>query len=368
MKYLNLFACCTLVKGYSRSLICDLQRNRYYFIPNALLEIINKFEEYSYLELLNSFNESDQLVFISYIEFLEENELIFSTNSKDINNCFPKLSLDWDSPSKITNLIIDIDSNSNYLKTSLIKNLNLEELQVEAIQIRVYNYPKIFKSIKLLYLFFNIFMNSLIKHIEIILPYLNDDSIKYLNFLINKEFRVSRIYLYNSPYNKIIPSKHDPDNTFIYCTKHKPISINNCGIIKPEYFNLNQNHFCESQFNNTCLNRKMSISKDGQIKNCPSLKKEFGNILNSNLIQTLGETDFKELWHVNKDSIKICQDCEFRHICTDCRAYIEDPQDIYSKPLKCGYDPYSATWSEWNTNPLKEKAIKFYGMEELLKK
>ena len=70
---------------------------------------------------------------------------------------------------------------------------------------------------------------------------------------------------------------------------------------------------------------------------------------------------------IQKDQIAVCKDCEFRYICTDCRAYKEDPEDDYSKPLKCGYDPYTGVWSEWSTNPLKQKAIQYYGMEEIIK-
>ena len=29
---------------------------------------------------------------------------------------------------------------------------------------------------------------------------------------------------------------------------------------------------------------------------------------------------------------------------TDCRAYIQDKNNIYSKPAKCNYDPYNAEW------------------------
>ena len=47
---------------------------------------------------------------------------------------------------------------------------------------------------------------------------------------------------------------------------------------------------------------------------------------------------------------------------------LEDPEDIYSAPLKCGYDPYTGEWEEWSTNPLKQKTIQFYGMEDLVKK
>ncbi len=59
---------------------------------------------------------------------------------------------------------------------------------------------------------------------------------------------------------------------------------------------------------------------------------------------------------------------EFRYICTDCRAYTENPEDIYSKPLKCGYNSYTNKWEEWSTNSLKLKAIEYYGMQNLILK
>ncbi len=61
-----------------------------------------------------------------------------------------------------------------------------------------------------------------------------------------------------------------------------------------------------------------------------------------------------------------CDDCKFSYICTDCRAYLENPEDMYSKPLKCGYNPYTNEWEEWSANPLKQKAIDFYGMQNIL--
>jgi len=39
-----------------------------------------------------------------------------------------------------------------------------------------------------------------------------------------------------------------------------------------------------------------------------------------------------------------------------------------SKPLKCGYSPYTNEWEEWSTNPLKQKAIDFYDMREIISK
>jgi SPASM domain peptide maturase of grasp-with-spasm system len=116
----------------------------------------------------------------------------------------------------------------------------------------------------------------------------------------------------------------------------------------------------------SCLNREISIDADGNIKNCPSMKESFGNIRDTTLAEAIEKPGFKKYWDINKDKIHVCKDCEFRYICTDCRAYVEDTEDILSKPLKCGYNPYTGEWSEWSTNPPKQKAIDFYGMREMV--
>jgi hypothetical protein len=47
-----------------------------------------------------------------------------------------------------------------------------------------------------------------------------------------------------------------------------------------------------------------------------------------------------------KENIALCKDCEFRYMCTDCRAYIKDPNNIYSQPAKCTYNPFIAKWRD----------------------
>lgn len=98
------------------------------------------------------------------------------------------------------------------------------------------------------------------------------------------------------------------------------------------------------------------------------MRESFGNIKDDTLVAAVEKSGFKQYWHLTKDQINVCKDCEFRYICTDCRAYLENPDDIYSKPLKCGYNPYTCEWEEWSTHPLKQKAIVYYHMEELIKK
>jgi SPASM domain peptide maturase of grasp-with-spasm system len=158
-----------------------------------------------------------------------------------------------------------------------------------------------------------------------------------------------------------------PNIKFVYL-KQELTDSKSCGNIHHNYFNITYESFSESQHHNTCLNRKISIDVHGNIKNCPSMPQSFGNIKDTTLEQALEHPDFKKYWNITKDQIEVCKDCEFRHICTDCRAYTEDPENMLSKPLKCGYNPYTNVWEEWSTNPLKQKAIEYYGMQELVKK
>ena len=68
------------------------------------------------------------------------------------------------------------------------------------------------------------------------------------------------------------------------------------------------------------------------------MTESFGKISEKKLSDAINEKEFKKYWTISKDKINVCKDCEFRYICTDCRAFVESK---YDKPLKCGYDPYT---------------------------
>ncbi|MBS1775203.1 MAG: hypothetical protein JSS64_02865 [Bacteroidetes bacterium] len=40
--------------------------------------------------------------------------------------------------------------------------------------------------------------------------------------------------------------------------------------------------------------------------------------------------------------------------------WLEFIGSIYSKPLKCGYNPYTGEWEEWSSNPLKQQTMDYY--------
>jgi SPASM domain peptide maturase of grasp-with-spasm system len=140
-----------------------------------------------------------------------------------------------------------------------------------------------------------------------------------------------------------------------------------CGVISLNSLNApSVANFFETKLFNGCLNKKVSIDSSGEIKNCPSMARSFGNTRDTSLARAVHSPGFSDKGKITKDQVKTCRDCEFRYVCSDCRAFVEDPADPYSKPLKCGYDPYTCEWEEWSTHPMKQKGIKYYGLVKTL--
>lgn len=354
-----IYADCIPVKGSKRSIICDTQNNTYHFIPNGLYDILMAYNGQTVEKIKMDYKFQYNDIIDEYFDFLIANKLIFFTQYPDL---FPKISTDWDSPSLITNIIIDYDEMIHDFCSLLPQ---FEFLKCSYLQLRF------FKKTSIEYIFSIAEMlkkiNSRVVSIDFILPYYKDLDVDMLNIFLLENSRIHSLILYDSPidvsYN---PVGHKMG--YLMQIKKNIINEKNCGMINKEYFYSNIKLFSESQHFNTCLNRKLSIDKHGNIKNCPSMLDNYGNIKNTSLLEAVSHPTFKKYWNITKDQIEVCKDCEFRHVCTDCRAYIEDPENIYSKPLKCGYNPYTNQWEEWSTNPLKQKAIKHYSLQEIIQK
>jgi SPASM domain peptide maturase of grasp-with-spasm system len=101
----------------------------------------------------------------------------------------------------------------------------------------------------------------------------------------------------------------------------------------------------ESRIANNCLNKKVCIDRKGYIKNCLSMKDNYGHIENTLIAEVIQKEDFQKMWQIKKDNIEVCKNCEFRYMCLDCRVYTSDKNNLFSKPQKCTYDPYTTTWN-----------------------
>lgn len=360
MRYFNLYSNIIISKGVNRILITDLQRNTSEIYPLELNEIIEELNNVSIEELFKDFDLESQVVLQEYLDLLLDKEYGFITlNQKDSN--FPNLSTEYNEASEISDLFIELDDFS-----VLEKTLNsVELLNMKFITIFCERYLSIEEMIKI----DKYFIGSSLIGFQIYSPFHDEINKLTLEHLNQKTLRIFNLVLFNCfKKPKVVKSNFKFQIEFT----RKQIVRESCGKVSLNYFETNIIKVLESINHNSCLHKKISVDKLGNIKNCPSMQQSFGNINDTTLEEALNHPDFKKYWNVNKDMIEVCKDCEFRHICTDCRAYternvFEEALDL-SKPLKCGYNPYTTEWSEWSTNPLKEKAIEYYGMQELVKK
>lgn len=333
--YFLLFANCIPVAGYKNYIICDLYLNRYLKIPKFIYFVFTELKGKSVIDTKKYFNNEVNQEFEEFINLLEREGWGFYTNDK---NSFPEISLDYSIPFEFSNAIFDFDNDSKYNLVSAIHKI--DKLGCNAIQIRFFK-PVEFSFLKTLLEGIN---NISISYIEIILNNI-DCSIDCLKKVFEINLRLKKIFLYGMLTNEVIHVENDYiDYGYLYITKVDLLNETGCGSINKENFISDLTVFSESKQFNNCLNKKISVDKHGLVKNCPSMKNNFGKIENLNSLNSKLFSEFKLLWEINKDKVEICKDCEFRYICIDCRAFLEKPEDIFSKPLKCNYDPYIGGW------------------------
>ncbi len=344
-KYFVLFSCCYITKGFNRSIIIDTQRNNFHFVPHVLTELIEEVAIETLGQIMQQFTEEEEKkIFNEYLFFLEENELGFYTDNPI---SFPKIDNTFRLSKIISNAILDFRIDIMYPLD--IRLMELETLGCEAVQIRIFENLATATFLKLIKSFETLSFH----YIELLL---NADEIynaRYLKKILKTNPNINKIVLYNSTDNNVVVI----NNYQIMESRITPLeSVEQCGQIGVKYFTTDLKQVIESHTYNSCLNKKISIDEKGFIKNCPSLNQTFGNAQESSLIEAIEKNGFKNLWSLTKDKVDVCKDCEFRYICTDCRAYTKITDDIYSKPLKCGYDPYSNIWQDWSLNQLSTAA------------
>ncbi|MFY8097851.1 MAG: grasp-with-spasm system SPASM domain peptide maturase [Flavobacterium sp.] len=355
-KYIVFYENCVLTKGHNRCLVSDIQKNESELMPIEFYDFVSFLKnKTSIKDLIIYYGEENKKHIKEYLNFIIEKEWGFYANRQEFD-LFSKMEFKFNHISKITNAVIQIEKlNIKELQKIIFE---LEKLSCKDLVIIFQNDIKL-KEINKLNIFFQ---KTRFKSLELYIKY--NDNLEDLKINI-----LTRVVLYNSTFNKVIPFNKNNFFDVIYTTKNLQ-TFKFCGVINLEYFNTNDSKVLESINHNSCLHKKISIDKEGNIKNCPAMPQSFGNIKDTTLEEALNHPDFKKYWNVTKDMIQVCKDCEFRHICTDCRAYTERThfeEDIdLSKPLKCGYNPYTNEWAEWSTNPLKQKAIEYYGMQELV--
>ena len=350
---------CKVVKGAVQSVICDPERDVILVIPNSLADFCQHLNGIYKVDLIKKFGKENQEIIEEYLDFLLQNEFIFY--SEFAPECFPKIDTEFVHPLQITNVIWDevFNLSLDFLKSTLNKN---QKYLTGFLEIRTFKKVTLDKIAEYLEIFKN---ESIFFGISIIAPFYEKQEDEIFPNFFTRFPSLGNITFFNAKKTRKIIINESEKKQVVYLDKNTQSNLC-CGIVNQNLFANTSLHIRESFHYNSCLNRKISIDAEGNIRNCPSMQESFGNIKDTSLAEAIEKPNFKKFWSINKDKIHVCKDCEFRHVCTDCRAYIENPGDIFSKPLKCGYNPYTSEWTEWSTNPLKQKVIDFYDMRKIL--
>lgn len=320
MQVLKLYPNVIPVKGYNRSLLVDLQQAKSHLVPNDLVDWLEE-------NPLESVEE--------YESFILENELgIFA--DPEITGCLTPLPTDYYPSARITNAILELDENTSWSIPAALDQL--DELGTQFLEVRFLDFYSVVNNLRILQAYSH---ETTIESIQILVP--SHKKLKdFLNAVLQERFfRLSKIIVYNAS------EGFELDVNFykLIFTGQEAISHEHCGNISMDYFTINTQSYVRNKHYNSCLAHKISVDKNGLICNCPSMETKFGSIEDTSLVEVLGEHEFQKKWRLTKDKISICSVCEFREICTDCRAFTQDDLEN-GKPSKCGYNPFISLWSD----------------------
>lgn len=299
------------------NLIIDIQNKCWYHIPYSIENLLSKTIDKDISKYLKN-----HAIILEIPPYLRKN--------------LPKINTSYHSPQKKESLIIDIDSNSKHSIISILKLFecyNLLHLQVRYFSIPNWNELKDILE----YLDF-----TTLEAVELIIPYDLEIICSFIkDKYIEKISKLFRVFFHSTP--KIAKIKPQLRHKKILYTNDEIKNESYCGNISAFNFSNNPKHVLKSINYNSCLYKKIGIDKDGNIKNCPSLEESKGNvrdITDENITNLFFHTE-----KIIKDEIEVCKDCEFRYVCTDCRAYTDSRNRQNSRPSKCNYNPYIAKWS-----------------------
>jgi len=313
----NLAGNCIFVRGYKMNLIFDIQNTAWYHVKENEIEILSDSLETTKKEYLEAHG-----IVLNFPDFLK--------------NYLPKVDTSYQSPQSCEAIIIDVDDNTKFNILTVLKQLDY--LNPLSLQLRFFSNPEFEYLEEIIDSFDFLTLES----VEIILPFNSRTNAMFSkdDFLI-KASKVFRVFFHSISHD-IEFERSDIQNIYYSTDFIRDHSF--CGQVSALDFSRSPKHVFKSINFNSCLYKKIGIDVNGNIKNCPSLKKIIGNVNDEEIEFKFNSTLF-ETEKIPKDTIEVCQDCEFRHICTDCRAFTDSTSRPNSRPSKCNYNPYIAKWS-----------------------
>jgi SPASM domain peptide maturase of grasp-with-spasm system len=251
-KYVYIFEDCQLVKGFSRTSICDLSRKRIFFISNSYYELTAYFKKHTVGEIDEMLDgKNSRLQFYKFLSFLLDEGI---ASLVDDIAAFPEIPVYWDNPSEITNAIIDIRNRWDFLEKAFIE---LSGLRCEFLQLRFYKEanPATIEQIV------SLVKAKCFKDVEMILKYSPRKKFHQSLLRLAEKQKNIRFLIHSTPTGSGYLS-----TTSIRYSEQVITSCGNCGKINCYSLGIpSVQGFMENKLFNSCLNRKISVDENGHI-------------------------------------------------------------------------------------------------------
>lgn len=103
--------------------------------------------------------------------------------------------------------------------------------------------------------------------------------------------------------------------------------------------------FFYNQVFNPCWGNTIAIDCTGTLKPCLWWPENLGNITSKNIKTMITQHEWDYYWKLSKNKIKICECCEYRYNCFDCRvSVVQANLSINEKPPLCSYNIETGLW------------------------
>jgi len=316
---------CIPVKGYNRAIIYDILRKDYFFISKAHFYILDTddFIDFNKIE-----DEEERQ---SLIDFLINEEIVFELADQNQKQCFTALNRKLEVPNKITNIVLHTNVDFSFfdcIKDEYILNLSIIAPQVDD------NLFKVLKRIDTLeidsvYLYIENFDHDALEDHR---KRLSDHNLVFSVNFFNSKNSIEKTELYQNVYFNYFDEE--------FTVYKRKLTIDKLGI--------NTEHFLEAYNFHSYYFGKVYIDSDGNIKNGLNNTLSFGQVKSISSVQFLNlisSDQFQELGNIQKDSMLVCCDCEFRYMCVDSRVPVKGIDKWYH-PIECAYNPYLSKWDD----------------------
>lgn len=131
----------------------------------------------------------------------------------------------------------------------------------------------------------------------------------------------------------------------------KDIAIKYSIKMRPD-FPANSDYIRRNMDAHSCLAGKITITDTGEVLPCIFSREQItGNVRTSGSLKNILEGEMQNIWRITKDDVLVCQDCEYRYVCADCRPLAQaasgNKGDYKSSPYpRCAYNPYEGEWGK----------------------